>query len=407
MVQYSKASFRGVEFHVDEHETTGGRRVQNHEYPNRDENYAEDLGKVTPTFSFTAFLIGAKYKEQLDALIKACNTQGSGKLVHPNYGTKNVLCTNIAPKISSKQGGMATVELTFINAGSKAVPVTSIDLGGLLSSAANALTSSASLSFINNWVLSNGVAGLIELINGIAEAAKSAIDNISAGIGYAEGMTSDIMTTTNRLVDVASKILQMKTKAKTLLSTPDEIASNICVVYNAISSLSGKNSQSFKTVQNLAKQSNKSERASTANADAIAEKRCMQQMEQLTKQIIVAEEANTILQIEFENSEEANSVLESFLADAEEIELFEDIEPTTEVMTAIRDLRENVIQYMNELVIKLPQTRTITLAEETPSLVLAYDLYEDLDRADEIEKKNKIPFPAFCPANKELKVLTE
>lgn len=407
MVQYSKASFRGVEFHVDEHETTGGRRVQNHEYPNRDENYAEDLGKVTPTFSFTAFLIGTKYKEQLDALIKACNTQGSGKLVHPNYGTKNVLCTNIAPKISSKQGGMATVELTFINAGSKAVPVTSIDLGGLLSSAANALTSSASLSFINNWVLSNGVAGLIELINGIAEAAKSAIDNISAGIGYAEGMTSDIMTTTNRLVDVASKILQMKTKAKTLLSTPDEIASNICVVYNAISSLSGKNSQSFKTVQNLAKQSNKSERASTANADAIAEKRCMQQMEQLTKQIIVAEEANTILQIEFENSEEANSVLESFLADAEEIELFEDIEPTTEVMTAIRDLRENVIQYMNELVIKLPQTRTITLAEETPSLVLAYDLYEDLDRADEIEKKNKIPFPAFCPANKELKVLTE
>ena len=407
MVQYSKASFRGVEFHVDEHDVTGGRRVQNHEYPNRDENYAEDLGRVTPTFSFTAFLIGAKYKEQLDALIDACNKPGTGKLVHPGYGTKNVICTNITPKISSKQGGMATVELTFINAGSKAVPVTSIDLGGLLSSAANALISSASLSFAENWILSNGVAGLLGLINGIAEAANTAIDNLSAGIGYAEGMTSDIMATTNKLVDVATKVLQLKTKAKALLSLPTAIASNLCIVYNAISSLAGKSAQSFKTVQNLAKQSNKSEKASTANADAIAEKRCMQQIEQLTKQIIVAEEANVLLQIEFENSEEANSVLESFLADAEEIELYEDIEPTTEVMTAIRDLREIVIRYMNELVLKLPQTRTITLAEETPSLVLAYDLYEDLDRADEIEKKNKIAFPAFCPANKQLKVLTE
>ena len=407
MVQYSKASFRGVEFHVDEHDVTGGRRVQNHEYPNRDENYAEDLGKVTTTFSFTAFLIGAKYKEQLDALIDACNKSGAGKLVHPSYGTKNVICTNITPKISSKQGGMATVELTFINAGSKAVPASSIDLGGLLSAAASALTSSASLSFAENWTLSNGVAGLLGLIDGIAEAASSAIDNLSAGIGYAEGMTSDIMATTNKLVDVAAKVVQLKTKAKALLSIPTAIASNLCIVYNAISSLAGKSPQSFKTVQNLAKQSNKSEKASTSNADAIAEKRCMQQIEQLTKQIIVAEEANAILQIEFENSEEANSILDSFLADAEEIELFEDIEPTTEVMTAIRDLREKVIQYMNELVIKLPQTRTITLPEETPSLVLAYDLYEDLDRADEIEKKNKIAFPAFCPANKELKVLTE
>ena len=407
MVQYSKASFRGVEFHIDEHDVTGGRRVQNHEYPNRDENYAEDLGRVTPTFSFTAFLIGAKYKEQLDALIDACNKPGTGKLVHPGYGTKNVICTNITPKISSKQGGMATVELTFINAGSKAVPVTSIDLGGLLSSAANALISSASLSFAENWTLSNGVAGLLGLINGIADAASSAIDYLSAGIGYVEGMTSDIMETTNKLVDVASKVVQLKTKAKALLSLPTAIASNLCIVYNAISSLAGKSAQSFKTVQNLAKQSNKSEKASTANADAIAEKRCMQQIEQLTKQIIVAEEANALLQIEFENSEEANSVLESFLADAEEIELYEDIEPTTEVMTAIRDLREIVIRYMNELVLKLPQTRTITLAEETPSLVLAHDLYEDLDRADEIEKKNKIAFPAFCPANKQLKVLTE
>ena len=42
-----------------------------------------------------------------------------------------------------------------------------------------------------------------------------------------------------------------------------------------------------------------------------------------------------------------------------------------------------------------------------PSLVLAYDLYEDLDRADEIVKKNAVKYPQFLPANKDLKVLTK
>nr|MDM8590005.1 DNA circularization N-terminal domain-containing protein [Escherichia coli] len=40
------ASFRGVPFKVEEESTGTGRRVETHEYPNRDKPYTEDLGKI-------------------------------------------------------------------------------------------------------------------------------------------------------------------------------------------------------------------------------------------------------------------------------------------------------------------------------------------------------------------------
>ncbi|NAH43850.1 DNA circularization protein, partial [Escherichia coli] len=41
------ASFRGVPFKVEEESMGTGRRVETHEYPNRDKPYTEDLGKIT------------------------------------------------------------------------------------------------------------------------------------------------------------------------------------------------------------------------------------------------------------------------------------------------------------------------------------------------------------------------
>ena len=41
------ASFRGVSFQVDVASLSAGRRVQVHEYPQRDQPWVEDLGRAT------------------------------------------------------------------------------------------------------------------------------------------------------------------------------------------------------------------------------------------------------------------------------------------------------------------------------------------------------------------------
>ncbi|EGK8325810.1 DUF2313 domain-containing protein [Escherichia coli] len=53
------ASFRGVPFSVESDEGSFGRRVQVHEYPNRDKPYTEDLGRATRRLTINAYLVGA------------------------------------------------------------------------------------------------------------------------------------------------------------------------------------------------------------------------------------------------------------------------------------------------------------------------------------------------------------
>lgn len=406
-MEFRKASFRGVEFEVTGRSWSSGRRHQLHEYPDKDTPYAEDLGKKAETYPVTAFVIGDDYATKRDALRKACLQKGPGTLVHPDYGSVSVLCDAISVREELSSQGMAVFELTFIEAGALAIPETSIDMSDSVLSSASALTDAARNDFVSGFSLSQGVAGLTSLVGNIADVCTSSLNSIGSGLEYAEGLRSDLTDAMNQVVDAVAMANDLKSSAENLLNTPDALAAQLDTVFSVVASMAGTSPDSFSTVRNLTSQSNASETASVSNDDAKAEKLCMQRIEQLTKQVVVAKEAEIITQIEFDNADDASSVLENFVADTEEVELFEDIEPSDEIMQALRTTRENVVEYVREIILELPRMRTIRVPEHIPSRVLAYDLYEDLDRADEIVKKNKIPYPAFVPAGKDLKVLSE
>lgn len=406
-MEYRKASFRGVEFEVTGRRWSSGRRHQLHEYPDKDTPYAEDLGKKAENYPVTAFVIGDDYAAKRDALRKACLQKGPGTLVHPDYGSVSVLCDAISVREEVDKQGMAVFELTFVEAGAQAIPETSIDMSDSVLSSASALTDAARNGFVSGFSLSQGVAGLTSLVGNIADVCTSSLNSIGSGLEYAEGLRSDLTGAMNQVVDAVAMANDLKSSAESLLNTPDALAAQLDTVFSVVASMAGTSPDSFNTVRNLTSQSNASATASVSNDDAKAEKLCMQRIEQLTKQVVVAKEAEIITQIEFDNADDASSVLENFVADTEEVELFEDIEPSDEIMQALRTTRENVVEYVREIILELPRMRTIRVPEHMPSRVLAYDLYEDLDRADEIVKKNKIPYPAFVPAGKDLKVLSE
>lgn len=85
------ASFRGVSFFVrSEAQTDGGRKVVLHEYPNSSERFVEDLGKIPPRFSVTAFVSGSDYLNRAKALEGVLEEGGSGRLVMPTLGAFDV-----------------------------------------------------------------------------------------------------------------------------------------------------------------------------------------------------------------------------------------------------------------------------------------------------------------------------
>ena len=117
------ASFRGVGFQVDDTETkAGGRRIALHEYPGRDDPFAEDMGEITKTFSIEGFIVGDDYLDRGERLIDACNMPGPGELVHPYRGSQNVVCTEIVETTRTREGRMARYTLTFTEAGENQFP---------------------------------------------------------------------------------------------------------------------------------------------------------------------------------------------------------------------------------------------------------------------------------------------
>ncbi len=120
------ASFRAVRFLVDEHEEGGGRRIDLRQYPKRDNPSSEDLGREADTFRIRAYVIAdlttQDYIPARDALRKACRAFGPANLVHPYLGTVSVYCRHISMRETQAEGGMASFDLEFVEAGDSPSP---------------------------------------------------------------------------------------------------------------------------------------------------------------------------------------------------------------------------------------------------------------------------------------------
>lgn len=156
-----EASFRGVPFKVEEESAGTGRRVETHEYPNRDKPYTEDLGKVTFRPSITAYVVGDDCFDQRDRLIDALNKPGPGTLVHPTYGELKV-CVDGEVRVSTSksEGRIVRFDLKFVEAGELSYPTSGAATAQTLMSSCSALDDCISDSFSGFSI--DGVADFVQ-----------------------------------------------------------------------------------------------------------------------------------------------------------------------------------------------------------------------------------------------------
>lgn len=126
-----QASFRGVMFHVENGGRSSGRRTVVHEYPKRNEPYAEDMGRQARRFQFSGYLIYRPrkpyennpllydYVEQRKALHDALEKDDAGTLVHPVFAPGGLLamCERYSMTESRERGGYTQFEMQFVEVG--------------------------------------------------------------------------------------------------------------------------------------------------------------------------------------------------------------------------------------------------------------------------------------------------
>ena len=393
--QLQKASFRGVEFQVEADDAAFGRRVQLHEYPQRDKPYAEDIGRRAREIGLTAFLIGPEYMAARDRLLAAIEEPGPGTLVHPWYGQLTVVVKDDGCRVthSRDEGGLCRIQLAFVEAGELAFPSAASAAGaqtllaadGMQELAIDEFAESFSLDGVPAWVSADAVATAASMLETLESALSTGVLANPVGT-LLDGIDTLLATPTS----YAQRVFGLFAKGAAIVQSVNRFADfstlNFMRALSAVRShaLFGKSSRPAVLTP--------SSKRMYDNRDALAV---------LTRRASLVQAAGMTASMPLPVYDDAVALRRETLAalDAEAVEA------SDTAYSALVDLRANVHRDMTARLRDSARLRELMPREIVPAIVLAYDLYEDPAREPEIIARNRIRHPGFVPAEP-IKVLS-
>jgi prophage DNA circulation protein len=407
---YRAASFRGVPFFVESADSTHGRRQAVHEHAQRDVPYTEDLGRKAREFSVSGYLIGLEYQTQRDELIKACETAGPGVLVHPYRGEMTVTCRGLGLSESTNDGGMCIVKLTFLEAGEASYPSAKTDTVNAISAKGNAVTAAAEKGFVSDF-LTNGFPAYV------AESAATGLTELgefmaAPGLSFGEDLQA--------ASDFYQQAKGLASDAFSLVQQPFQMVSRITGLFGSIRSAFGSNALSMLT--SLFDRSPSTYSGSTATPSRQQQATNALAMNALVRQVAVAEAAKAAVVTQttvttgngLTQTSSTPTVYDSYQAAikvreelVDRIDTESEVTPIDEVYVTLSDLRTSVVQAVPNPEQDLARIVQYVPRETLPSLLVAYQIYGDAGRADEIAARNNPRHPGFLMGGNQLEVLAD
>ncbi|EPG6464597.1 DNA circularization protein [Citrobacter freundii] len=415
------ASFRGVPFKVDSEDAGAGRRVETHEYPNRDKPYTEDLGRVTFRPNITAYVIGDDCFDQRDRLIEALNKPGPGTLVHPTYGELNV-CVDGEIRVSttSSEGRMVRFDLQFVEAGELEYPTAGAATANTLVSSCSALDDCISDNFDQF-----GMDGMPDFVqNGV-------IDNATSILGYVSGkmamVDSGISAAARLMQGDISVLLPPPSSGKGFVDqlqamwrSGNRLSGNASDLFTMIKNFSGISMGSdlaprgvwktdSKTTQSQKQQSNYV--ASAVRTTAISEAAFA--VTTLPAPVVTTSEQSqqptgwpSVTHPELNNAPDEATVVDVpawddlvDIHDTLNTAIDKELSRTTDdrLFLALRRVKSDLNNDIKHRLIQTQKTVIRTPDEVTPALVLAATWFDNASRESDIVRRNAVAHPGFVP----------
>lgn len=402
------ASFRGVKFKVSETSVEVGRRGVTHEFPGRDEPQGEDLGRKAQTFTVQAFVLGADYMAARDELIKACEKEGPGELVHPFLGKKNVFCfggCRVDESITG-EGGIARLTITFTEAGKAVFPKATQDTGYGLSSAADALKSASATSFLSKF----SAGGLPQF------ALDSATGKVTSFADTLDGALSGVTSNSTSVANLAFSIRNLKATASDLINTPSLLSSKMSSAMSLLKNALGFEEDSAAgQIVDYGARASFAQYASIMSAfgsgdmpipprtdTRVQEQDNLDALNDHTQMLALADAALSATDLSFTSTADAAAIRDAL---TDKIDDLAEATSDDNVYIALHRMRAAVTRAVPPPAEDLASISKIILNESTNSLALAYDLYESVENEQDIIDRNEISHPGFLPGGRELEVL--
>ena len=401
------ASWRGRSFAVRVSGLHRGRRVAVHEYPYRDKVWVEDLGLGTRTVSFSGFLVGDNVYAERQAMIAEVEKPGPGTLVHPSLGSIQAVCVEFSCGEESRRGRVVELEFSFIQTGlsTAAFPAISAALqafapstGSFASDFGSAVsTVQGGISTIGSFVgYAQHVVGDASLV---ARAVTGLVGNfgryserptLEPAIGQLDGRLRSRSGHRRALRRHRRRQRREQPRRVVLMSTQsDALAAAVQALTDAVAAAAQDPADQIRLLLDLA--ANGASPANNSTDEVAAAALCRRSA--LASAVVAA---SNYLPSSYQDALRMQARIVAAI-DAEITIAGDGGNDAT--YAALRDMRANVIQTLTTLAAELPLLITVTRAASLPSLALAWQLYADATRSDDLIARADPPHPAWMPTS--------
>lgn len=411
---YRPATFRGAAFFVESADSSHGRRQAVHEAAQRDIPYTEDLGRKSREFGVTGYLLGKEYHLARDELIKACEMAGPGVLVHPYRGEMTVVCRGLNVSESSAEGGKCTISLTFLEAGEASYPSAKVDTINAISAKGNLVTEVAKAGFVADFV----TTGFPAYVAQAAEAGVQSFSDFMASPSF--NFTSDIQAAS----DFYSEAKGIGESAFDLIQQPLALVNKVTGIVGSIRSAFGSNAlgmlmnlvdaytssdadkpSSTTTPSRQQQTTNTRAFAAVIRQTAVAEAAKAAVVTQVTTVTTSPKNTSTNASpTRYDSHQDAIAVRDQL---TDRLDTESEATKSDEAYVALTDLRTTVIQAVPNPDQALPKLVEYRLRQTLPSLLVAYQLYGDASRSDDLVSRNDPRHPGFMIGGRSIEVLAD
>ncbi len=386
----TQARYRGILFHVEEHDRSGSRRYVVTEVPQGDDPVIQDMGAGLRRFRVEGFLLGDDYMPRRDALIAALEEAGPGPLTHPWHGQQRVVAESYSVREGVGAGGRVDFSIQFLRVGPlqgrKRHGTTRSSRIAAVDTAADKLAATAQSDFAGNLIVA-GAAGFVA--DAAEEEVRSMVGRIENQARHLQGKGASLLRRVRDMVDEPlQELLNPSGFASDLFEAVNEVGVGIKSRETALRVLIGLAERTPSESRGQSGQAEIAKKNSAAfsgllgsTALGMACKRAAS--EDWASRDAALDARGRLVDMIDEQGHFASHVL------------WEDL----------HGLRAAISDVLPGPQGELPALRTIELDSAEPSLVVAYRAHGSIEGVSALVERNGIEHPSFVPAGSPVEVL--
>lgn len=363
-----------------------GRKTAKHDFVNSKSRYIEDLGPSPNIFNIKVRIVEqtfSAYKSKRDKLEKVLNAGGIIVFIHPTRGKQKVVPTVNGQAIHPlSELNVIEYDLTLEVADKNIFPTS-------ISGNKNFLNRLYDAIFDENTGVLGGAVSFYNQGIALWNDGRDTIQDIT---GTINDVVSTINGTADEVAAFVSDIAAFQASITSLMQTPSMLASRMTQLYNNVAVITNNFGDLFDVALKLvgAGTNKKTKGGTSARTQTINDNRDALYNFNDAAGLTIAYLAST--NIAFTNQDQLN--LAQKRLDQAYLSLNSDTMDEN-VYDLLQQMRSQNRLYLDTLRLSLPLFVTMQINNSVPSTVLAYQLYGDATRSDEIILLNNIQDPAF------------